>query len=152
VFELKTKSGRTIKASGNHKFLTKEYWQPLEKLETEQEVATINQQKNPEIYWDKIQSITPLKAEEVYDATVEGAHNFIANDICVHNSLEQDSDVVMLLYREDRDKLDTTVEEQNTVEVMIAKHRNGPLGNIKLKFDPEKVSFRDIDTHHTNDT
>jgi len=39
-------------------------------------------------FWDEIVSITPLKIEEVYDATVPGTHNFIANDIIVHNSLE----------------------------------------------------------------
>jgi len=70
------------------------------------------------------------------------------SDLRESGSLEQDSDVVMFLYREDRDKLDTPPEEQNTVEVMIAKHRNGPLGNIKLKFDHEKVSFREIDMRH----
>jgi len=47
-------------------------------------------------------SIKKLKVEEVFDVTVPGLHNFVANDIILENSIEQDADVVMLIYREDR--------------------------------------------------
>ena len=40
----------------------------------------------PDLYWDEITSIDPAGEEDVYDITVAGAHNFVANDICVHNS------------------------------------------------------------------
>lgn len=71
-------------------------------------------------------------------------------DLRQSGSLEQDADVVMFLHREDRgSKLgDIAEEEENLVEVIIAKHRNGPLGRIKLKFDAEKVTFRPLDTIH----
>lgn len=71
-------------------------------------------------------------------------------DLRESGSLEQDADVVLFLYRKDRDKLETTEEEQNMVDVIIAKHRNGPLGTVQLRFDPEKVSFRNIDTIHAS--
>lgn len=100
------------------------------------------------ILWDKIVSIKELGIEDVYDATVEDVHNFVANDFIVHNSLEQDSDVVLFIYRPDREKQNPPPEEQNTAEIIIAKHRNGPLGTVKLKFDPEKVSFKSIDKIH----
>lgn len=70
------------------------------------------------------------------------------SDLRESGSLEQDSDVVMFIYRKDREKTDLPEEEQNTAEIIIAKHRNGPLGTVKLRFDPEKVSFRNIDTQH----
>ena len=56
----------------------------------------------------------------------------------------------MLLHRRKHGASDDDVddEEQNQIEVNIAKHRNGPLGLVKLYFDAEKVSFRTIDTHH----
>ncbi len=69
-------------------------------------------------------------------------------DLRESGSLEQDADVVLFLYRKDRDKLEVVEEEQNMVEVIIAKHRNGPLGSVKLRFDPERVSFRNVDTVH----
>jgi replicative DNA helicase len=109
---------------------------------------TLENLAKSDIYWDKIASIELQGEEEVYDVTVEGAHNFIANDIIVHNSLEQDSDVVMFIYRKNQGKLDISDEERNITDIIIAKHRNGPLGAIKLNFDPERVSFRTLDTHH----
>ncbi len=72
------------------------------------------------------------------------------SDLRESGSLEQDADVVMFLYRKDRDRLDATEEEQNIVDIIVAKHRNGPLGSVQLKFDPDKVSFRNIDTTHSS--
>ena len=70
------------------------------------------------------------------------------SDLRESGSIEQDADVVLFIYRKDRDKLNPDAEEQNTADIIIAKHRNGPLGVVKLKFDPEKVSFRNIDRLH----
>ncbi|MFB6212207.1 MAG: replicative DNA helicase [Candidatus Magasanikbacteria bacterium] len=70
------------------------------------------------------------------------------SDLRQSGSLEQDADVVMFLYRKDRDKVDVSEEEENIMEVIIAKHRNGPLGTVKLYFDQEKVTFRSIDKEH----
>jgi replicative DNA helicase len=70
------------------------------------------------------------------------------SDLRETGSWEQDADVVLFIYRKDRDKLELSPEEENLAEVIIAKHRNGPLGTVRLKFDPEKVSFRSIDKTH----
>ncbi|MFH1759304.1 MAG: replicative DNA helicase [Patescibacteria group bacterium] len=71
------------------------------------------------------------------------------SDLRDSGSIEQDSDVVLFIYRKDRDKVNPSPEEQNTAEIIIAKHRNGPLGTVKLKFDQEKVSFMNIDKIHS---
>jgi replicative DNA helicase len=70
------------------------------------------------------------------------------SDLRESGSIEQDADVVMFIYRKDRDRVDTPEEEQNLVEIIVAKHRNGPVGSIQLRFDPEKVCFHNIDTVH----
>jgi len=70
------------------------------------------------------------------------------SDLRDSGSIEQDADVVLFIYRKDRDKSNLDPEDENTAEIIIAKHRNGPLGNVKLKFNPETVSFKDIDTRH----
>ncbi len=70
------------------------------------------------------------------------------SDLRESGSLEQDADVVIMLYRKDRENINTPDEEKNIVEVIVQKHRNGPLGSVKLRFDPEKVAFHSIDTIH----
>lgn len=72
-------------------------------------------------------------------------------DLRESGSIEQDADVVLFLYRADRDKMNPTPEEQNTAEIIVAKHRNGPLGSVQLKFDQEKASFKNIDKAHSVD-
>jgi len=69
------------------------------------------------------------------------------SDLRESGALEQDADVVIFIYRKDRDKLeeDLSEEEKNTADIIIAKHRNGPLGTLKLKFIPTLVTFRSID-------
>ena len=64
------------------------------------------------------------------------------SDLRESGSLEQDADIVMFLYREDYYNQDT--EEKNITEVIIAKHRNGPVGTVKLFFQKEFTKFRDI--------
>lgn len=71
------------------------------------------------------------------------------SDLRESGSLEQEADVVLFIYRKDRDRFDAALEEQNNVEIIIAKHRNGPLGTVNLKFDSEKASFRNIDKAHS---
>ncbi len=104
--------------------------------------SSLQQLATSDVFWDRIISITKLGIEEVYDATVEGVHNFVANDIIIHNSLEQDADVVLFIYREDRYKQDSP--KTNVAEIIIAKHRNGPVGGVKLFFDEKTVSFSDL--------
>lgn len=64
------------------------------------------------------------------------------SDLRSSGSIEQDADVVLLLYREDKVKKDT--EKKGIVEVMIEKHRNGPTGHIELFFDEDSVSFKNL--------
>ena len=73
------------------------------------------------------------------------------SDLRESGSIEQDSDVVLFIYRKDRERTDISLplEEQNVAQIIIAKHRNGPLGSVELKFDPERVTFKNIETRYT---
>ncbi len=64
------------------------------------------------------------------------------SDLRESGSLEQDADVVLFIYREK--EMGETVPS-NIAEIMIAKHRNGPVGAIKLYFDSQKVTFRNLE-------
>ena len=64
------------------------------------------------------------------------------SDLRESGSLEQDADIVMFLYREDYYDQDT--ENKNITEVIIAKHRNGPVDTVSLFFQKEFTKFRDL--------
>ncbi len=64
-------------------------------------------------------------------------------DLRESGSLEQDSDVVLFIYREDRYHLNTS--RKNIADIIIAKHRNGPVGKVELYFDDRRVCFRNLE-------
>lgn len=70
------------------------------------------------------------------------------SDLRESGALEQDADIVSFLYREDY--YDKETENQHITEVIIAKHRNGPVGSIKLYFKGEFTLFLNLDTTHVD--
>jgi replicative DNA helicase len=92
-----------------------------------------------DVCWDRIVDIVPLGPRPVFDATVEPTHNFIANGIVAHNSLEQDADVVMFLYRDE--VYNNESPDKGSAEVIIAKHRSGPIGTKRLVFLGQYTRF-----------
>ncbi len=101
-----------------------------------------------DLLWDRIASITPAGKVPVYDLTMPRTHNFVANGLIVHNSgeLEQTSDLVVFLYREDYYDPEKAQREnkENVCELIIAKHRNGPIGSIELYFHKEFSRFENL--------
>jgi len=68
------------------------------------------------------------------------------SDLRESGSIEQDADVVLFIYREDREKEDS--ERRNIADILIAKHRNGPTGKVELYFDESQVSFKNLEKHY----
>ena len=64
------------------------------------------------------------------------------SDLRESGSLEQDADIVMFLYREDY--YDQETDRKNITEVIIAKHRNGPIDTVEMYFQKEFTKFRDL--------
>jgi replicative DNA helicase len=99
-----------------------------------------------DVYWDSIASILPDGEEQVFDLTVPGHQNFVANNIIVHNSLEQDADIVMFIHRPD----DKDPAMQNVTHLKIAKHRNGPVGTVDLIFRSNLTKFENAATRRVD--
>ncbi|MDH4330735.1 MAG: replicative DNA helicase [Candidatus Moranbacteria bacterium] len=68
------------------------------------------------------------------------------SDLRESGSIEQDADVVLMLYREDREKPDTP--NKNIIEVIVAKHRNGPLGKAQMYFEETSTTFKSLERVH----
>jgi len=160
VFELQTRTGRRIRASANHPFYRLSGWTPLSDLHIGDRIAGAPDEQaalaTSDIFWDEIVSITDQGEEEVFDATVPEFHNFVANDFIVHNSIEQDADVVIFIYREKmyyptiekwREAHPRTDREYpgNIAEVIVAKHRHGPTRDVKLYFAEEQATFKNLE-------
>jgi replicative DNA helicase len=170
VFKLTTQLGRNIRATANHKFLTVQGWKRLDALKREDCIAlpkfqiealafslTTNNAVvveglrplppahapvlGSEICWDAVVSVEPDGEADVYDLTVPGNSNFVANNIIVHNSIEQDADIVMFLYRDE--VYNEATEHPNQADIIVAKHRNGPTGVVSLYFDKKITRFLD---------
>ena len=62
------------------------------------------------------------------------------SDLRDSGSIEQDADVVMFIHKEKKEG-----ETSDKVEILIEKHRNGPIGKVDLAFDKKKIRFLDID-------
>jgi len=103
--------------------------------------ADLEAEATNDIYWDRVVGIEPLGTQDVYDATVIGSNNFVANGIAVHNSLEQDADMVILLHREEAYNKD---ERPGEADFIVAKHRNGETKTIVAAFQGHYSRFVDM--------
>ncbi len=71
------------------------------------------------------------------------------SDLRQSGTIEQDADVVLFIYREDRYRPDTS--RKGIADIIISKHRNGPVGKVELYFDERTVTFRNLEKGYTEE-
>ena len=101
-----------------------------------------------DLFWDTVVCIEPDGEDETYDLTVPRLANWLVDGIISHNSgaIEQDADIVMFIHRNiygNPDDIDA-MEERGTAEIVVAKHRNGPVGVVRLAFLEHYTKFADL--------
>jgi replicative DNA helicase len=94
-----------------------------------------------DLFWDRVVAVGEEGAEEVFDITVPGPASWLSDGIVSHNSgaIEQDSDLILLIYREDFYEPNTT--RKGIADIIIAKQRNGPTGEVQLTFLGQYTKF-----------
>ncbi|BBZ19954.1 replicative DNA helicase [Mycolicibacterium gadium] len=102
----------------------------LHRAATLLENAALHDMATSDVFWDTVVEITSIGKRPVYDGTVSGTHNFVADGISVHNSLEQDADMVILLHRPDAFERDDP--RGGEADLILGKHRNGPTKTITV--------------------
>jgi replicative DNA helicase len=94
-----------------------------------------------DLFWDVVTAIEPAGEEDVFDLTVPGPANWLADGIVTHNSgaIEQDADMILLIYREEVYDRQTT--KKGLAEIDLVKHRNGEIGTFTLTFQGQYTRF-----------
>ncbi len=69
------------------------------------------------------------------------------SDLRESGAIEQDADVVMMMYREDYYEEDS--EKKGLTDIYVRKHRNGPIGHVELAFKKEQLRFLDVETNRS---
>ena len=144
TFEIIFDNNSKFSLTANHKILSQFGWISISQLQKGIKLYCVqsNQKKRFQYTFKKIKNIRYSGLNKVFDKQVPKYHNYIRNGFILHNSIEQDADIVIMLYRDDyyNDKNNNS----NITEFIVAKHRNGPLGTARLMFNPQYTSFENL--------
>jgi replicative DNA helicase len=144
TFLTTTNFGISISTTSNHQFLHKNQWIKLIRIKRNNLIKSnlafsFKKQFHRTIINQPIKNIKYANLKRVYDFEVIKDKNFLKNGFILHNSIEQDADIVLMLYRDEYYNEQT--KDKNITEIIIAKHRNGPIGTVKLYFDNYLTKF-----------
>lgn len=148
IFEMRTKA-RRLQVSHNVKLLVVDYLQlvdPGRRFDNRvQEVSIVSQSLKNLARELKI----PVLAISQLSRAVESRGSKVPQlaDLRESGAIEQDADVVMFLYREEQEM---EKWDHQIVKLLIAKHRNGPLGEIDLIFKGDRIKFYGVEKKETN--
>ena len=144
TYRIETVLGESLLLSSSHKILTNKGWKKLEQLVLTNFIGVkvitgFNSLYNSQVNWEKVRTINYERLLPVYDLQISNLSNYLSNTFIIHNSIEQDADMVIMLYRDEYYNKETN--EKDLIEIIISKHRNGPVGATKLIFDRKYLRF-----------
>jgi len=152
IFELRAKARRLVK-NHNVGIIIIDYLQLMSAGgnagNREQEISTISRSLKGIAKELKIPVIALSQVNRgVENRTGTGSKRPMLSDLRESGAIEQDADIVTFIYRPEYYKIyewDNGDDSRSQAEIIIAKHRNGALENVRLKFTAEFAKFSDID-------
>lgn len=140
-----TVNKHTLKLTYNHKCLKKTEWININKLLDYVFIDKLRDEclKNTTIIYKKIANIIYYNYHKVYDISMIKYMNFISNRVILHNSIEQDADIILMLYDKNTSQYNKQKNEK-VMDITIAKNRNGPIGYCQLSFSLNNTVFKNI--------
>nr|YP_009312968.1 Replication helicase subunit [Helminthora furcellata]SCW21222.1 Replication helicase subunit [Helminthora furcellata]SCW24082.1 Replication helicase subunit [Helminthora furcellata] len=146
IYNLIQSNSSECHVTGNHRLLLSKGWERADNIKythSLQRIKGINDIVKKKLI--EIQST--IRKNEMYDLIMHETNSFICNqDYILHNSIEQDADLVLMLYRESyyHEHLNDKIDNKQITNLIIAKHRNGPTGSIELYFNPIFSCFNNM--------
>lgn len=128
-----------LQTTYNHKYLDIKRWLPINHIIDH---YYMNYHIKTIFYNTYINKIDFIYYNIVYDIYIPSNFHFIGNQFILHNSIEQDADIVIMIYEEN--PLEEYKEEEKILDISICKNRNGPTGTCKLTFFKKTTSFQDF--------
>ena len=121
-----------------HKLFTNFGWLSLDQLNFETQYYYFSKKIQKPLLKLTGKNLIYKKITSVYDLSIPKSKNYLTKGYLIHNSIEQDADIVLMLYRDD---YYNTKNLSNITEIIVAKHRNGPIGIVKLIFERNSLQF-----------
>lgn len=152
VFDIRAKARRVAMKSGGIGMVIIDYLQLINghgNMERHQQIAEIS--RALKLFARELNC--PIMALSQLSRAVESRTDQMPqlSDLRESGSIEQDADVVMFIYREERVKKDIDPERKGLANIIVAKQRNGPIGDVTLKFWDKYTRFDNLERHQTYD-
>nr|YP_010619936.1 Replication helicase subunit [Symphyocladia marchantioides]WAX03949.1 Replication helicase subunit [Symphyocladia marchantioides] len=134
----------------HHRYLSQNIWIKTHQISL---LTTINITTNNTkylIHRNYIHDITFDIYSKSYDLNQNEHFNLISQEIITHNSIEQDADIILVLYEQQNTTKNFESNNSKTIDLKICKNRNGNVGYCKLQFLPEISVFKNTDIRTKN--
>ena len=145
VMELRSKA-RRLQAERGLELLVVDYLQLMQGRRSENRVQEISEISRGLKGIARELNIPVIALSQLSRAVETRAdHHPLLSDLRESGSIEQDADVVMFIYREE--VYDANTENKGIAEISVAKHRNGPVGQVNLRFFQKTARFADLELY-----
>nr|QCI05663.1 replication helicase subunit [Cryptopleura ramosa] len=144
IFNCYNNKNKILSITYNHKFLYDHRWIKNNNIIDNSIIAKTNNKINKSnlLYYEYMQKILFENYSKSYDLNIQNHYNFVCNNIILHNSIEQDADIVMILFETNKENQE--LQKLKILDLILCKNRNGPTGSCELLFKPETTTFNNI--------
>lgn len=147
TFEITTYTKRRIHLTHNHKLLNYYKWyRQSEYLEDDFISLYDLKTKHILIYKSFIKNLIFNNYSKTYDIQINNHQFFTQDQIILHNSIEQDADIVIMIHKSNNDNDDRISNSQQAVDLILCKNRNGPIGSCNLLFNTTTTTFNNLNS------
>lgn len=162
VYELKLLNSKNIKITAEHKILSLKGWISVTVMKKRDLISILDIRNfskilclsnsfnlEKRVFYPSLSFVCLIDLKifgncHCYDLWIPENNNYTVNNTIVHNSIEQDADLVLMLYRDSYYDNNVSSENNDITEIIITKHRNGPIGTINLLFEPKTLTFENF--------